>query len=174
MHTSQRSSSGQPGECHLSSPQRHARRRRGELRAHWDAGDRLEWSARAHGTLPQRHLHAFGALGATGCALGMLGGCERTLGHNEEPRARATPTRRVRRRDTSVRVAHMVAQKQLRGQAKGHPACTIAAVLFRQQPGECHLSSPQRHARRRRGELRAHWDAGNRLEHGQAHRRERV
>ena len=77
----------------------------------------------------------FGCFGRFGCALGMLVGCERTLAHNEEPRARATPTRRVRRRDTSVRVAHMVAQKQLRGQAKGHPACTIAAVLFRQQPG---------------------------------------
>lgn len=43
VHASQRSTSGQPGECRLlSSPQRHARRRRGELRAHWDAGDRLE------------------------------------------------------------------------------------------------------------------------------------
>ena len=42
------------------------------------------------------------------------------------------------------------------------------------QPGECHLSSPQRHTQRRRGKLRAHWDAGDRLERGQARTREGV
>ena len=122
--------------------------------------------------LPREHTrhHVADAL-ALG-AFGVRWAAERTLAHDAELRARATPTSRMGRRGARFRVTHMESYlKQFRGQAKGSSCVHASQRSTSGQPGECRLlSSPQR----RRGELRAHWDAGDRLERGQAHRRQIV
>ena len=119
--------------------------------------------------LPREHTRQHVADALALGAFGVRWAAERTLAHDAELRARATPTSRMGRRGARVRVTHMESYlKQFRGQAKGSSCVHASQRSTSGQPGECRLlSSPQRHARRRRGELRAHWDAGDRLERGQ-------
>lgn len=89
-------------------------------------GSRARMCRRRYHQLPRAHTTPCGQCVRTRCFRGVLGSRKRTLAHDAELRARATPTSRMGRRGTHVRVAHMEPYlKQFRRQAKsvqrGHP-----------------------------------------------------
>ena len=167
--------------CALRWGRTHLGRRRGhaELRASAASASKVERRERASMSRIHPHLNTTAslALGYLGCHSGCHWGCfhvllrwgRRThLGRRRGAEGKHDTYEQGREAKASVRVAHMAPYfTQLRGQAKGRHASQRSSSG---QPGECHLSSPQRHARRRRGELRAHWDAGERLDRGRGSR----